>query len=112
VTRRQAIISAALMLTTALGAAVACGTRRVPRAHQVEIRNFAFRPETLAVAVGDTVVWTYADFVPHTATARDSAWDSRAVDGGGAWRFVARARGRHAYYCVFHPDMHGVIDVR
>ena len=64
------------------------------------------------MAAGDTVVWTNSDFVPHTATARGGAWDSKSVGANGTWTLVARTAGRHAYYCVFHPNMQGVIEVR
>jgi plastocyanin len=93
------------------GAGTACAVRR-PRAHAVTMRNFGFDPAVVTVAVGDTVVWTNADFVPHTATARDSAWDSKTIAGDSAWRYVARAPGRHPYYCVFHPNMQGTVEVR
>jgi plastocyanin len=76
------------------------------------MRNFMFEPGTLAVATGDTVVWTNGDFVPHTATARDSGWDSQTVGANGTWTLVARSTGRYPYYCVFHPNMVGVIEVR
>jgi plastocyanin len=82
------------------------------RSHAVSIRNFGFEPATLTVAPGDTVVWTNADFVPHTATARDSLWDSKSIEGNGTWRLVARRPGRHAYYCAYHPNMRGTIEVR
>jgi len=86
--------------------------RRVPRSHEVVIRNLAFEPAVLTVAQGDTVVWRNTDFVPHTATAREGTWDSKTIAASGEWRVVARAPGRHAYYCVFHPNMTGEIDVR
>ena len=53
-----------------------------------------------------------ADFVPHTATARDGAWDSKSIDGSSAWRTVASAAGRHQYYCVFHPTMKAAVVVQ
>ena len=74
--------------------------------------NFGFDPPTLTVAAGDTVVWTNADFVPHTATARDSSWDSKQLGASAAWRWVATAPGTVEYYCVFHPTMKGTIVVR
>ena len=61
---------------------------------------------------GDTVVWTNTDFVPHTASARDSSWDSKSIAASAAWRFVAQTKGRQQYYCVFHPNMVGTIEVR
>ncbi len=86
--------------------------RRPARSHAIAIRNFAYEPATLTVAPGDTVVWTNADFLPHTATARDTLWDSKTIEGNGAWRLVARRPGRHAYYCVFHPNMRATLEVR
>jgi plastocyanin len=101
----------AIALVSIAGAVASCSTR-VPRTHTISIRNFTMEPRELAVAVGDTVVWSNADFVPHTATARDTSWDSKSIGASAAWRFVATTPGRHEYYCVFHPTMTGVIDVR
>jgi plastocyanin len=95
-----------------LGAATGCKHRPPPRAYTVTIENFAFKPATLIVAPGDTVVWKNGDFVPHTSTARDHAWDSKNIDGSGTYRFVAAAPGTHAYYCVYHPTMQGTLEVR
>ena len=58
------------------------------------------------------MVWTNADFLPHTATARDAAWDSKTIEANAAWRLVAPTPGTHEYYCVFHPNMKGTIVVR
>ena len=94
-----------------VGAVIAC-SRAAPTAHTVGMRNFAFDPPSLTVAVGDTVVWTNADFVPHTATARDTSWDSKMIEANGVWRLVAATPGTREYYCVFHPNMKGTIVVR
>ena len=101
----------AIALASIAGALASCSPS-APRAHTVSIRNFAFDPAEVAVATGDTVVWSNADVVPHTATATDTVWDSRSIGANGTWRFVAGARGRHEYYCVFHPTMKGAIVVR
>jgi plastocyanin len=37
-------------------------------AHVVEVRNFVFVPETLSIAVGDTVVWQWIEGT-HTTTS-------------------------------------------
>jgi plastocyanin len=42
---------------------------------QIKIQNLAFTPAQVSAKVGDTVGWANADFVAHTATARDGAWD-------------------------------------
>ncbi len=102
---------AAIASLCPLGAVVACA-RPAPRAHAVSIRNFAFVPAELTVARGDTVIWSNADFVPHSSTARNSAWDSSAIAANATWRFVARTAGRYEYYCTVHPNMKATIIVR
>jgi len=83
-----------------------------PRRHDVAMRNFGFEPAVLTVGVGDTISWTNHDVVPHTATARDSLWDSQSIAPDGTWRLVARRPGTYTYLCVFHPTMRGTIEVR
>jgi plastocyanin len=92
--------------------AIAACSRAAPRAIPVKIQDFVFVPAELTVARGDTVVWSNTDFVPHSTTARNSAWDSKAIEANGSWRFVARDAGRYDYYCVLHPNMKGTIVVR
>jgi plastocyanin len=107
--RRAAAVGLAVVGVGLAGAA--CAVRR-PRAYAVTMRNFGFAPAVVTVAVGDTIVWTNSDFVPHTATARDSTWDSKSIAADSAWRLVARVPGRHPYYCAFHPNMQGTVVVR
>jgi plastocyanin len=76
------------------------------------MQTFGFVPADVTVAAGDTVVWSNSDIVPHSATARDASWDSKAIAVNESWKFVARGAGRHDYYCVFHPTMKGTIVVR
>ena len=71
-----------------------------------------FEPAVLTVARGDTVVWSNTDFVPHSSTARNSAWDSKEIGANATWRYVPRTAGRYEYSCVFHPTMKGTIVVR
>lgn len=108
---RYALVIAPILT---VGAITACSGRESaePRAHAVSIANFAFDPSEVVVAPGDTVVWTNADFVPHTATASDSRWDSGSLAANATWRFVAEDRGRYEYYCLLHPTMRGSIVVR
>ena len=100
----------AIASATLAGAIAGCAG--APRTHTVVMRNFGFDPATVTVAVGDTVAWSNADLVPHTATARDGAWDSKSIAANGAWHLVAATPGTHDYYCVFHPGMKGTIVVR
>ena len=96
-----------LLLLAGLTAAVTCVTGPVlaQTTHTVVIRQLAFLPETLAVSVGDTVVWTNEDIVPHTATAGNAAWDSGRLDRGQSWSLEIQAPGAVGYSCLFHPAM-------
>ena len=100
---RGALRAAAVLL--ALAAAGCAGAERAPRAHAVEIAAFVYRPAELAVAPGDTVVFTNRDPVPHTATAADGSWDSGSLAKDASWRLVVPENGIGAYRCAFHPNM-------
>jgi plastocyanin len=82
-----------------------------PQTHAATIENFAFMPARAEVAIGDTVVWTNRDLVPHTATADDGAWGTDTIKNSATGSFVATAPGTLAYHCRFHPEMTGVIVV-
>lgn len=88
----------------------ACAPR--PARREIVIRAFAFSPATDSVMVGDTVVWSNRDVVPHTATSRGAGFDSGTLDAGQDWRYVARASGTYQYQCALHPTMQGTLVVR
>jgi plastocyanin len=77
---------------------------------KVSIGDLAFTPAEITVHVGDTVEWGNADFVDHTATAKDGAWDV-AIAAGKTGRVELQHAGSIAYYCRFHPNMTGTIKV-
>lgn len=73
----------------------------------------AFGPETLTATVGDTIVWTDRDLVPHTATEdRAGGWEVGPMMGGDSGVLVVRTAGMVRYVCRFHPGMHGTLEVR
>jgi plastocyanin len=100
--------TAALLVTGLLTAA----RRAAPRSHQVDITGFQFAPARVSAALGDTVVWSNADIVPHTATALEGAWDSGTIATKGRWMYVVRQRGTVEYHCVLHPGMKGTLEAR
>lgn len=81
-----------------------------PLRHTVEIKGFQFSPAVLSVSPGDTVVWINRDFVPHTATDKQGTWDSEMLEEDDSWEMVVDKA--YAYYCVYHPEMIGRIEVR
>lgn len=89
-----------------------CRPAPLPRRYEVGIRDMAFTPARLTVAVGDTVVWVDHDIVPHTAT-RDGAggWEVGPIMGGTSGVLVVREVGTFGYHCRFHPVMQGTLQV-
>jgi plastocyanin len=101
----------AMIIAVAVATSASC-SRRVPRTYVVSMKDLTFQPAELTVERGDTIVWNNMDMVPHSATARDGSWDSKAIASDSSWRYVADKSGRYSYYCVFHPMMLGTIEVR
>lgn len=95
-----------------LGLAGACGSAGpVLRTHHVTIDALAFEPATLTVAVGDTVIWTNQDLVPHTVTAAAAGPSSDEMARDAVFRWVAEAEGTVDYRCAYHPMMAGEVVV-
>ena len=76
-----------------------------PVVHTIVMDGTAFSPDTLTVKRGDTVVWVNKDPFPHTVTAVDGAFDSKSIDAGKSWKYVASKPGDFRYTCLFHPTM-------
>ncbi|MEL6883839.1 MAG: cupredoxin family copper-binding protein [Pseudomonadota bacterium] len=83
-----------------------------PHTFEVRVSGFAFVPQRVEIAVGDTVVWINEDIAPHTATARDRSWETDALDAEASARVVFETPGEFEYFCVFHPHMTGTVFVR
>ncbi|MGA9006003.1 MAG: cupredoxin domain-containing protein [Xanthobacteraceae bacterium] len=77
---------------------------------QIKLEKLAFVPAQTVAHVGDTIEWVNADFVSHTATARDGDWDV-TIPPNASRSVVLKATGAVDYYCKFHPNMTGQIVV-
>jgi tyrosinase len=78
----------------------------------VAIKDFAFEPETIEVAVGDTVTWTNTGTQPHTATANDlTTFRSPELNNGDVFTHTFTAPGPVQYHCEIHPGMRGTVNV-
>jgi plastocyanin len=76
----------------------------------VTMKKLVFTPLEVKAHVGDTVEWFNDDFLVHTATARDGAWDFMLPKGSKA-RIAVKTAGTIEYYCRLHPNMTGRIVV-
>jgi plastocyanin len=81
------------------------------KTHTVVIDASSFTPASLTVKEGDTVVFVNKDFVEHTATSDDGAFDSDTIAPGKQWEYVAKKKGSYPYTCTFHPSMKGTLKV-
>jgi len=77
---------------------------------RITIHDLAFSPAEVNAKVGDIIEWVNSDFVDHTATAKDGAWDVAVATGESA-QFKLVQPGTVAYYCKIHPNMTGTIHV-
>jgi plastocyanin len=91
--------------SSAAGGAAGSGTA-------VEIKGFAFGPDTLNVKQGSSVTFTNDDSAPHTATADDNSFDTGNLNQGDSKTVSFSAPGTIAYTCAIHPFMHGTIVVQ
>ena len=93
----------------ALVLVLAAGSARAEVIH-IKIDKLAFAPAQVTAHVGDTIEWANADFLAHTATARNGAFDVMIAANGKA-SVTAKAAGTVDYYCKFHPNMIGKVVV-
>lgn len=89
------------------------GNNNPPPANLVRISNFAFSPQSLTVAVGDTVTWTNNDSVNHTVTSNSgNMMHSSMMGHNQSYRVVFTTVGAFPYHCTVHPNMTATIIVQ
>ncbi len=104
--------AAFLVLVLACAATGSAAARSAPRRHTIAIEGFVFRPDSVFVAVGDTLEWLNQDAFDHSATALDKRFDSGVLVKGAKAVFVPSDAGSVPYHCQLHPTMEGTIIVR
>jgi plastocyanin len=104
--RRRALTTMAVLFAIAaqLGNIASAGTIHI------EVKGLAFTPAQITAHVGDTIEWVNDDFVTHTATAQNGAWDVKLLPHKTG-RVVVKSLGNVAYYCRYHPNMKGEVAV-
>jgi plastocyanin len=75
------------------------GTAPRPTTHTVTIEGIQFRPQTLTVAAGDTIVWVNKDLVAHTATSATAGiFDSKLIAPANHGRLRSARKGTSAMF--------------
>lgn len=71
----------------------------------VEIKSFAFNPDTITVPAGTIVTWANNDSVSHTVSGADGKFDSGILGRNKKFSHVFRDPGIYDYHCSIHPSM-------
>jgi plastocyanin len=80
--------------------------------NKIEIKDFAFNPQTLTVKSGEKVTWINRDEEPHTVVSVGKQFKkSTALDTDQEFTITAGAPGTYTYFCSVHPKMTGTIIV-
>ena len=76
---------------------------------EVTIDKLVFSPASIQAKVGDTIEWTNKDVFAHTATVK-GGWDV-TIPAKSKGKVTLKAAGGVDYFCRFHPNMRGHIEV-
>jgi plastocyanin len=80
--------------------------------NRIEIKDFAFNPQTLTVKSGEQITWVNRDEEPHTVVSVEKQFKkSTALDTDQTFTVTAGAPGTYTYFCSVHPKMTGTIVV-
>jgi plastocyanin len=78
----------------------------------VEVKNFAFSPVDMTVAVGTKVTWKFDDSAGHTVKSDDGTFSSPTLSNGKTFDFTFSKAGTYSYICSIHQYMAGTITVK
>jgi len=82
------------------------------RENKIEIKDFAFNPQTITVKSGEKITWINRDEEPHTVVSVEKQFKkSTALDTDQEFTVTAGAPGTYTYFCSVHPKMTGTIVV-
>ena len=80
--------------------------------NRIEIKDFAFNPQTITVKSEEKVTWINRDEEPHTIVSVGKQFKkSTALDTDQEFTITAGAPGTYEYFCSVHPKMTGTIVV-
>ena len=80
--------------------------------NRIEIKDFAFNPQTITIKAGEKVTWINRDEEPHTVVSVEKQFKkSTALDTDQEFTITAGVSGTYTYFCSVHPKMTGTIVV-
>lgn len=97
--------------SSATTAASCSPTQQADTTTAVEIKDFAFSPETVTVKVGSAITWTNGDGFAHSVKSADGSFVSQDLQQGQSYSATFSAPGSYAYVCGIHNSMTGTVVV-
>ncbi len=68
----------------------------------VEMRDYAFQPETITIEPGTTVTWVNKDSAWHDVTFDDGSVESGEIPARESWSYTFTEEGTYTYHCSPH----------
>jgi plastocyanin len=97
----------------ALGGDMKNADETTTKQNKIEIKDFAFNPQTITVKSGEKITWINRDEEPHTVVSVQKQFKkSTALDTDQEFTITAGAPGTYTYFCSVHPKMTGTIIVK
>lgn len=85
--------------------------KHAPRRVEVRIADLKFKPATIEIGPGDTVVWTNDDDTEHGVKADDGSFNSGHLASGRSFEHKFEKQGTFVYRDEHHPRMVGTVKV-
>src|SRR5437879_11976902 len=81
--------------------------------NKIEIKDFAFNPQTITVKSGEKITWINRYEEPHTVVSVGKQFkESTGLETDETYTIVAGAPGTYSYFCSVQPKMTGTIVVQ
>ena len=75
---------------------------------EIEVGDYYFRPQSVTVTVGTTIIWNPVGYLVHTIDPVDppSPWRGGVTAGAGTptYEFTFNRLGTYIYTCNYHPS--------
>src|SRR5216683_4345660 len=69
----------------------------------VDVLDYLYMPQRVAVPAGTTVSWKNGGDIVHTATSQDNSWDTGDIQPGQTTSITFNSAGTFTYACTPHP---------
>src|SRR5437588_7946765 len=80
--------------------------------NRIEIKDFAFNPQSITVKSGEKVTWINRDEEPHTIVSVEKQFKkSTALETEHELTITAGTAGTHTYFCSVQRQLTGIIVV-